>query len=63
MSLECFLDSTPTDIIAALIPLQIVVFKERESKRYDFEAQTVTEAAEIIDEVKKGIEPYQGMLA
>lgn len=42
---------------------QIVVFKERESKRYDFEAQTVTEAAEIVDEVNKGMQPYQGMLA
>ena len=45
-----------------LIRLQIVVFKERESKRYDFEAQSVTEAAEIVEEVKKGMEPFQDML-
>ncbi|KAI9702479.1 MAG: hypothetical protein M1836_000959 [Candelina mexicana] len=37
---------------------RVVVYKERESKRYDFEAQSVAEAAEIVSEVKKGIEPF-----
>ncbi|KAI9815512.1 MAG: hypothetical protein M1827_002646 [Pycnora praestabilis] len=37
---------------------RVVVFKERESKRYDFEAQNVMEAAEIVQEIKKGIEPF-----
>lgn len=35
------------------------VFKERESKRYDFEALSAEEASEIIGEIKRGIE--QGM--
>ncbi|KAI9723382.1 MAG: hypothetical protein M1812_001266 [Candelaria pacifica] len=39
---------------------RVVVYKERESKRYDFEAQSVAEAADIVSEIKKGIEPYNG---
>ncbi|KAI9880200.1 MAG: hypothetical protein M1830_004786 [Pleopsidium flavum] len=42
---------------------RVVVFKERETKRYDFEAQSVAEAAEIVVEIKKGMEPFQDMLA
>jgi target of rapamycin complex 2 subunit MAPKAP1 len=35
------------------------VYKERETKRYDFEAQTQSEAAEIVGEIKKGVERVQ----
>jgi hypothetical protein len=35
---------------------RVVVFKERESKRYDFEATSSEEAAEIVDEIRKGVE-------
>ncbi|KAI9841033.1 MAG: hypothetical protein M1837_001063 [Sclerophora amabilis] len=38
---------------------RVVVFRERESKRYDFEAQNPVEAAEIVAEIKKGIAPFQ----
>lgn len=39
-----------------------MVYRERETKRYDFEAQTVAEAAEIVKEVEKGVERYQESL-
>jgi hypothetical protein len=32
------------------------VYRERETKRYDFEAQTHEEAVEIVGEIKKGVE-------
>jgi hypothetical protein len=35
---------------------RVIVFKERESKRYDFEAATSEEAMEIVDEIRKGVE-------
>jgi hypothetical protein len=35
---------------------RVVVFKERESKRYDFEATTSEEAVEIVEEIRKGVE-------
>ncbi|KAF2836811.1 hypothetical protein M501DRAFT_959526 [Patellaria atrata CBS 101060] len=38
---------------------RVVVFKERETKRYDFEAQSATEASEIVREVRKGMERFQ----
>ena len=34
---------------------QIMIFREKETKRYDFEAQTATDAMEIVEEVKRGI--------
>ena len=37
---------------------KVIIFRERESKRYDFEAQSVAEAAEIVEEITKGMEPY-----
>ncbi|KAF2751511.1 stress-activated map kinase-interacting protein-like protein [Sporormia fimetaria CBS 119925] len=39
---------------------RIVVFKERDKdgKRYDFEAQSTDEASEIVEEVRKGIERF-----
>jgi hypothetical protein len=35
------------------------VYKATESKRYDFEAKSAEEAAEIVRELKKGISPYR----
>ncbi|KAI9731578.1 MAG: hypothetical protein M1834_004698 [Cirrosporium novae-zelandiae] len=37
----------------------VFVFKETETKRYDFEAENSTIAGEIIEEVKKGMKPFQ----
>ncbi|KAM3073721.1 Component of a membrane-bound complex containing the Tor2p kinase, variant 2 [Clarireedia jacksonii] len=37
------------------------VYKAREEKRYDFEAKSADEAAEIVFEIKKGIAPYQNI--
>ena len=41
---------------------RVVVFREREKKRYDFEAQTVEEAGEIVEEIRKGMEPFQDLM-
>lgn len=38
---------------------RVVVYRERESKRYDFEAQSREEAAEIVREIRKGLERFQ----
>jgi len=38
--------------------LKVVVYKATETKRYDFEAKSADEAAEIVFEIKKGISPY-----
>lgn len=38
---------------------RLVVYKERESKRYDFEAVSASEAAEIVMEIKKGVNRFQ----
>lgn len=35
---------------------RVTVFKERESKRYDFEAGTEGEASEIVEEIRRGME-------
>ena len=45
---------------------RVVILRDKdEQKRYDFEAQTVNDAAEIVEEIRKGMEPYdqqhQGM--
>ncbi|KAI2639693.1 SIN1-domain-containing protein [Hypomontagnella submonticulosa] len=37
---------------------KLLVYKDTESKRYDFEARNTQEAAEIVRELKKGISPY-----
>lgn len=37
----------------------MVVFRETAQKRYDFMAQTAAEAAEIVDETTRGMEPYR----
>ncbi|ATY62065.1 stress activated MAP kinase interacting Sin1 [Cordyceps militaris] len=38
--------------------VKLVVYKAAETKRYDFEARNVDEAAEIVSELKRGIAPY-----
>lgn len=38
---------------------KLIVYKATESKRYDFEAKTADEAAEIVRELKKAMSPYQ----
>jgi hypothetical protein len=37
---------------------RLLVFKERETKRYDFVAQSADEAMEIVREIKRGVERY-----
>ncbi|MCJ1316728.1 hypothetical protein MMC15_002049 [Xylographa vitiligo] len=37
---------------------RVIIFRERETKRYDFEAQSISEAAEIVKEIRKGMEPF-----
>ncbi|KAL8828780.1 MAG: hypothetical protein Q9191_002392 [Dirinaria sp. TL-2023a] len=39
--------------------LKLLVFREREQKRYDFEASNATDAAEIVEEINRAIEPYK----
>ncbi|KAL1835606.1 hypothetical protein VTJ49DRAFT_6343 [Mycothermus thermophilus] len=38
---------------------KLVVFKSTESKRYDFVTSSAEDAAEIVEELKKGISPYR----
>ncbi|TVY13448.1 Target of rapamycin complex 2 subunit sin1 [Lachnellula arida] len=40
---------------------KVVVYKATETKRYDFEAKSADEAAEIVFEIKKGISPYHNV--
>ncbi|KAK0125961.1 hypothetical protein ONS95_007584 [Cadophora gregata] len=40
---------------------KIVIYKTTETKRYDFEAKSADEAAEIVFEIKKGISPYHNI--
>ncbi|CAG8954079.1 hypothetical protein HYFRA_00009181 [Hymenoscyphus fraxineus] len=40
---------------------KVVVYKSTEAKRYDFEAKSADEAAEIVFEIKKGISPYHNV--
>ncbi|KAH7038176.1 stress-activated map kinase interacting protein 1-domain-containing protein [Microdochium trichocladiopsis] len=37
---------------------KLMVYKATETKRYDFEARNTVEAAEIVQELKKGVAPY-----
>ncbi|KAI0200765.1 SIN1-domain-containing protein [Astrocystis sublimbata] len=37
---------------------KLLVFRDSETKRYDFEAKTSVEAVEIVREMKKGVAPY-----
>ncbi|KAL8925634.1 MAG: hypothetical protein Q9172_002138 [Xanthocarpia lactea] len=38
---------------------KVVVFRDNAQKRYDWIAQTAAEAAEIVEETSKGMEPYR----
>ncbi|KAL8662382.1 MAG: hypothetical protein Q9202_004777 [Teloschistes flavicans] len=38
---------------------QVVIFRETAQKRYDFIAQTAAEAAEIVEETSRGMEPFR----
>ena len=37
---------------------RVVVFRDRETKRYDFEGQSASEAEDIVAEIRKGMEPF-----
>lgn len=37
---------------------RVIVFKEKETKRYDFEAGSVTDAGEIVREIKRGVDRF-----
>ncbi|KAF2677705.1 stress-activated map kinase-interacting protein-like protein [Lentithecium fluviatile CBS 122367] len=37
---------------------RVVVFKEKETKRYDFEAQNQQDAVDIVKEIKKGVDRF-----
>ncbi|KAL9137851.1 MAG: hypothetical protein Q9175_000946 [Cornicularia normoerica] len=38
---------------------RVIIIRERDdTKRYDFEAQSTVDAAEIVEEIRKGMEPY-----
>ena len=39
----------------------VILSKAKETKRYDFEAQSPEEATEIVDEIKKGVELFQNV--
>ena len=42
-----------------LTVMQVVIVRDKEdTKRYDFEAQSVGDAAEIVEEIQRGMEPY-----
>jgi len=41
---------------------RVVIFRERETKRYDFEAGSIKEADDIVEEIKKGVEPFRDSL-
>jgi len=40
---------------------RVLVFKERETKRYDFEASSPQEAGEIVGEIQEKIRPFRGL--
>jgi hypothetical protein len=41
------------------IQVKVLRDRDKETKRYDFEAQTVAEAGEIVAEIKKGMDPFR----
>lgn len=41
---------------------RVVVFREKESKRYDFEATSANQAGEIVGEIQRGISPFRSNL-
>ncbi|KAF2717347.1 hypothetical protein K431DRAFT_288646 [Polychaeton citri CBS 116435] len=38
--------------------VRVLVYREKETKRYDFEASTKEEASEIVEDVKRGLEAF-----
>ncbi len=39
--------------------VQVIIIRDKDdTKRYDFEAQSTIDAAEIVEEIGKGMEPY-----
>lgn len=40
---------------------KLLVYKSTDLKRYDFEARSADEAAEIVSELKKGVSPYRAV--
>lgn len=52
---------TPVDTSDSNQNGQVIVYKATEQKRYDFEAKGVEEAAEIVDEIKRGVSRYQNV--
>lgn len=41
---------------------RVIIWREKESKRYDFEAATQGEADEIVAELQRGLEPYRDVV-
>jgi len=41
---------------------RVVIWREKESKRYDFESATQAEADEIVAELQRGLEPYRDIV-
>ena len=39
--------------------IRVMILRERETKRYDFEASNVSEATEIVVAIKKGMDPFR----
>lgn len=50
------------DIMLTTTTLQLMVYKANETKRYDFEARNTVEATEIVQELKKGVAPYNRVI-
>ncbi|PSK46128.1 hypothetical protein B9Z65_5096 [Elsinoe australis] len=40
--------------------VRVLVYREKETKRYEFEAESRAQAAEIVEEVRKGVERFGG---
>ncbi|PNS16133.1 hypothetical protein CAC42_4534 [Sphaceloma murrayae] len=38
--------------------VRVLVYREKETKRYEFEAESRAQAAEIVDEIRKGVERF-----
>jgi len=40
--------------------IRMLVYREKETKRYDFEAGSKDEAAELVGEIRKGVDRFGG---
>lgn len=58
---RCVCLDTPCldDAADGRVSIQLVIYKASETKRYDFEARSADEAAEIVAELTKGFSPYR----